>query len=121
MTDIHLPAAQDDTFGAGVSTTVAVPVERLFEAFVDASVQKHWLPSAKLRMRTSLHGRSARFDWEDETTRVIVGFSATGAGRSRVALRHERLADARAVERAKAFWRRRLGQLKGELEGAAAA
>ena len=52
-----------------------------------------------MRERTSQPGRSARFDWEGGDTRVNVGFTAKGKGTSQVALRHERLPNAKGAER----------------------
>jgi hypothetical protein len=105
-----------DGFTVTASKTVAVPVERLYEAFVDASVRGRWLPDAELRRRSALPPRSARFDWGDGTTRVNVFFTAKGADRSAAALQHERLPDGEAAERMKAFWRDRVAALKAELE-----
>ena len=42
-----------DGFAITASKTVAVPVERLYEAFVNGSRRKRWLPDGKLRVRTS--------------------------------------------------------------------
>jgi hypothetical protein len=106
----------DGTFAVGASKTVALPVERLFRAFMDARLRARWLPGAALRVRTSRAGRSARFDWQDGTTRVIVDFAARGEARSQVALVHERLPDARAAKQAKAYWRERMTALKVLLE-----
>jgi uncharacterized protein YndB with AHSA1/START domain len=108
---------RDGTFSVGVSRTVDVPVEHLFDAFADAELRDRWLPGAVLRERTSQPGRSARFDWEDGTTRVIVDFAAKGDTRSQVALQHERLPDAKAAEQTKAYWRERMTALKTLLEG----
>jgi hypothetical protein len=69
---------------------VAVPVEDLFDAFVDADVRDRWLPGVVLHERTSRPGRSARFDWEDGATRVNVGFAANGEAASQAAVEHER-------------------------------
>ena len=96
--------------------TVAVPVERLFDAFVDDSSRARWLPDGQLRQRTASRPRSARFDWGDGTTRVNVGFDAKDEGKSTVALEHERLPDAGEAERMKAYWRERVAALKAELE-----
>ena len=60
--------------------------------------------------------KSARYDWEDGETRVIVGFESLGESKSRVALSHERLPDADSAEAMKAFWRERLTSLKEQLE-----
>jgi hypothetical protein len=95
---------------------VAVPLERLFEAFVDARLRKRWLPGARMRKRTARLGRSARFDWEDGATRINVGFIGKGKGKSQVAVEHELLPDATAAEKAKAYWRERLAELKNMLE-----
>jgi hypothetical protein len=105
-----------DGFSITVSKTVAVPVDRLYEAFVDGSVRQGWLPDGDLRERTTIKPRSARFDWADGETRVNVGFMAKGEEKSTVALEHARLADAEEAERMKAYWRDRVAALKEELE-----
>jgi FAD/FMN-containing dehydrogenase len=103
---------RDGTYNASASKTVAVPVERLFEAFADI---ERWAPGTPLRERTSQPGRSARYDWGDGSTRVLVTFTAKGDAKSTVAVSHERLPDAEAAERIKAYWRERLAVLKAEL------
>jgi hypothetical protein len=108
----------DGSFTATASRTVAVPVERLFDAFVDESLRARWLSDGELRERTATRPRSARFDWGDGATRVHVGFEAAGDGKSRLALEHVRLADADETERMKAYWRAALGELKSTLESA---
>ncbi len=105
-----------DGFRVSVSKTVAVPVERLYDAFVDASLRSRWLPGADLRERTATRPRSARFDWGDGGTRVHVTFAGRGDERSTASLQHVRLADAAEAERMKAFWRERVAALKQELE-----
>lgn len=104
------------TFSITASKTVGVPAKRLFEAFVDAKLRKRWLPGAKMRKRTSERGRSARFDWDDGSTRVNVGFLTRGRSKSQVGLEHELLPDAGAAEEMKAYWRERLAGLKELLE-----
>jgi len=103
-------------FAITASKTVAVPVDRLYEAFVDESLRERWLPGGALRERTSSRPKSARFDWGDGSTRVLVGFTSKGDARSTLALAHERLPDAEEAERMKAFWRDRVAALKELLE-----
>jgi hypothetical protein len=67
-----------DGFSITASKTVAVPVERLYDAFVDGSLRGRWLPGGELRERTVSKPKSARCDWGDGTTRVNVGFVAKG-------------------------------------------
>jgi uncharacterized protein YndB with AHSA1/START domain len=105
-----------DGFSITASKTVAVPVERLYEAFVDASLRERWLPDGELRVRTASKPKSARFDWGDDGTRVNVGFTVKGTAKSAAALQHERFADAEEAERMKAFWRDRVAALKEVLE-----
>jgi hypothetical protein len=105
-----------DGFAVTASKTVAVPVDRLYDAFVDASLRERWLPDGELRERTATKPKTARFDWGDGQTRVIVGFVAKGVAKSAVALQHERLASAAEAERMKAHWRERVAALKEVLE-----
>ena len=103
-------------FAITAQKTMAVPVDLLFEAFVDDSLRERWLPDGVLRERTSTKPKSARFDWHEGKTRVIVDFAAKGESKSVVALAHERLPDAAAAEGMKAFWRERLEVLRSHLE-----
>ena len=105
-----------DGFTVTASKTVAVPVDRLYEAFLDESLRERWLPGAALRERTATRPKSARFDWGDGATRLSVAFLAKGEDKSAAALAHERIADAREAERMKAFWRERVTALKEVLE-----
>lgn len=104
------------TFSATASKTVGVPVERLFEAFADARLRGRWLPGAKMRVRTTEQGRSARFDWEDGGTRVNATFTDKGKAKSQVGVEHAHLPDTKSAEEAKVFWRERLSALKERLE-----
>jgi len=82
-----------DSSNFPVSKTVAVPVDRLYNAFLDGAARKRWLPDGELRTRTALEPKSARFDWGGGETRVNVFFTAKDTAKSSVAIQHERLAD----------------------------
>jgi hypothetical protein len=103
----------EDGFAVTASKTVAVPVERLFDAFVD---RRRWLPDGKLRERTATRPKSARFDWDEGDTRVHITFLAKGEAKSTVVVSHERLPNTQEAERTKAYWRERIAALKDELE-----
>ncbi len=100
------------------STTVDVPVHRLYDAFSSLALRDRWMPGAALTLRAEIPPRSARYDWGDGSTRVNVGFLEAGPDRSRVAVSHERLPDADAAEAMRTWWRERLQALKELLEGA---
>ena len=105
-----------DGFVASASKTVAVPVDRLFDAFVDESLRERWLPGVELRERTASRPKSARFDWGGGETRIVVDFNAKDEAKSVVSLEHRRLPDAADAARMKAYWRERVGVLKEVLE-----
>ena len=103
-------------FEVNASKTVAVPVERLYEAFIDPGLREHWLPGASMEVRTTRPGRSIRANWDDGSTRLVVDFTAKGEAKSQVALVHERIADAATADELKAWWRGRVAALKQLLE-----
>jgi Domain of unknown function (DUF4287) len=104
-------------FTVSASKTVAVPVERLYEAFVDESLRQRWLPDGELSVRTASEAKSVRFDWGDGETRVNVWFEAKGEAKSTAALQHERLPAGEEADRMKVYWRDRVAALKEVLEG----
>jgi hypothetical protein len=114
---LRVVGQKDDGFSVTAQRTVAVPVGKLFDAFVDAGLRERWLPGADLRERTSTKPKSAHYDWAGGPSRVHVVFVAKDAGRSLVAVEHARLADAKEAERMKASWRQGLTRLRTVLEG----
>ena len=98
------------------SKTVAVPVERLDEAFADPELRERWLPGAGFEVRTARPARSIRANWEDGSTRLVIAFTARGEARSQVALAHERIPDAGTADKLKTWWRERVAVLKQVLE-----
>lgn len=110
------PGQRSDGWAVTASKTVEVPVEKLFDAFAKESIREQWLPEADLRLRTATAPVSARYDWGDGSTRLIVGFESLGPARSRVALEHEKLPDSEVAERMKPWWRERVVVLKELLE-----
>jgi hypothetical protein len=103
-------------FEVNASRTVAVPVERLYEAFADPTLRERWLPGAAVEVRTARPARSIRANWDDGSTRLVIAFTARGEAKSQVALVHERVPDAGTADRLKAFWRERMAALKQLLE-----
>jgi hypothetical protein len=106
----------EEGFTVTASKTVAVPIERLYAAFVDADERERWLPGAELRERATIEPRSARFDWGDGASRIHVSLIAKGEAKTTAALTHERLPDSAEAERMKAYWRERVAGLKEVLE-----
>jgi uncharacterized protein YndB with AHSA1/START domain len=113
---MRLKHQQADGFTIYASKTIAVPVEVLFDAFVNTRSRRRWLTDGTMSLRTSQPGHTARFDWGDGATRVSVSFEDKGAAKATVAVAHERLPDADEAEVMKASWRERLAGLKSFLE-----
>jgi hypothetical protein len=107
---------RDGLYSAGATKTVAVPVEELYDAFTDPARREDWLPGVHLRERTASPHKTARYDWGEGSTRVVVGFLPKGERKSQVAISHERLPDGESAATMKAFWRERLSGLKAVLE-----
>jgi uncharacterized protein YndB with AHSA1/START domain len=103
-------------FEVNASRTVAVPVDRLYEAFADPAVRERWLPGTTVEVRRAQPAKSIRANWDDGSTRLVIAFTARGAARSQVALVHERVPDAGTADKLKAFWRERMAALKQLLE-----
>lgn len=107
----------DGTYSVSASKTVNVPVDTLFEAFHDAGTRESWLGEFDLDIRTVRPSKSVTARWEDSSTRLTVSFEAKDAGKSQVALAHERIPDAKQADELKVFWRERMFLLKKLLEG----
>jgi hypothetical protein len=113
---IRLKHQQADGFTIYVSKTIAVPLEVLFDAFVNPRLRRKWLTDGTMSLRTSQPGRTARFDWGDGSTRASVSFVDKGPAKVTVAVAHERLPDPDEAETAKVSWRVRLADLESFLE-----
>jgi hypothetical protein len=113
MRDLHQQAGG---YSIGASRTVAVSADELLAAFTDPGLRASWLPDAQLAERSIRPGKSARFDWLADGSRLVVGFERKGKTKAQVALIHEKLSDPAAAERMKVYWRERLNELKRLLE-----
>ena len=113
---MRLKHQQADGFTIYASKTIAVPVDVLFDAFVNPRSRRKWLAGGTMSLRTSQPANTARFNWADGSTRVMASFVEKGASKSTVAVAHERLPDADEAETTKIAWRERLSDLKTFLE-----
>jgi hypothetical protein len=103
-------------FEVNASKTVAVPVERLYEAFADPDLRERWLPGETFEVRVAHPGKSIRANWDDGSTLLVVGFTARGESKSQVSLIHQRIPDAETAAKLKSWWRDRMAALKQLLE-----
>lgn len=103
-------------FSVSVTRTMAGDPEALLGAFTDVSRRERWLPGAPMTPRPTRAKRTARFDWGDPPSRVVVTIDPKDTGRSTVTVSHEKLSDATAAESMKAYWRAALDDLRRQAE-----
>ena len=106
----------DGSFEASKSRTFPVALPRLYRAFSHGPTRARWLADTDLTVRSATRGKSMSLVWPDRTT-VTVWFVGKGAGKSQVALAHQKLPDRAAVDRMKQYWTGRLDALKEVLAG----
>ena len=106
---------RDGSFEASKSKTFTVPLDRLYQAFVDSRTRARWLPGIQLTVRTATRNKSMRITWPDGTS-LEVGFMSKGTSKSQVALQHVRLPDRTAATRMKEYWAERLAALEQVLD-----
>ena len=109
------PGQMADGFRIGANRTVDVDADRLLAAFTNPKVRAKWLP-VPVRQRPTRAALTARFDWPDPTSRVVILVLPKGPAKATVSLQHEQLPDAATADRFKAEWKGWLGRLKAVLE-----
>ncbi len=100
----------DGTYEASKSRTYAVPVAELFEAWADDGARRTWLDEPGVRVTAVKTNKSARLRWSDGRI-VSVWLTPKSAGRSTVAVQHDKLPDRETANRLKQYWGERLDAL----------
>ena len=112
---LRAPHQMADGFAVSVTRTVDIPPELALRAFTDETLRAGWLP-VPMRQRPTRARNTARFDWDEPPSRVVVSLVPKGEARTTIAVAHEQLPDAAAGERLKSSWRAWLAALKTVLE-----
>jgi uncharacterized protein YndB with AHSA1/START domain len=98
-----------------VSRTIGAPVGKAFKAWTDEKIRKQWLP-ANFKIRKATANKSLRISWEDGTTSLAVAFYPKGAGKCQVVAQHNKIQNAKAAAKMKAFWAKALDRLKESID-----
>jgi hypothetical protein len=106
---------RDGSFEVSASKTIDAGIDDVLDAFESTAVRDRWLPGVAIGRVDRSSGR-LRFDWTDGLSRVTVTVSGARAGKTMVAIQHDRVRDAIAAQELKTYWRERLAALKGQLE-----
>jgi hypothetical protein len=97
-----------DGFAVSVSKVLPYPVEKVFEAWQDVPRRK-WLPE-DITITKQTENKTIRGKLLDDT-RLSIGFYPK-RDRVQVALQHEKLRNAAAVEKQRAFWKKAFERLE---------
>ena len=92
------------------SKTIAVPVDKLFDAFANARTRKRWLGDVKLKVRSATKPKAMHITWDDKTS-VDIGFFPKGDAKSYVAVAHVKLPSKADADLKKQFWSEKLAAL----------
>ena len=92
------------------SKTIAVPVDKLFDAFANARTRKRWLGDVKLTVRSATKPKAMHITWDDKTS-VDIGFFKKGDAKSYVAVAHVKLQSKADANQKKQFWSEKLDAL----------
>jgi hypothetical protein len=101
---------KSDGFAITRSKVVPASLVTLYRAWTDGRQRARWLSGARFRVSTATRGKSLRLVCEDGT-RVDVGFTSKGPGKSQVSVQHRKLPTAAEATRAKRYWTERLSEL----------
>ena len=105
-----------DGFTVSATRTIGTRPERVLDAFDRPEERARWLPDVVLTRRRTKASHTARFDWDEPPSRVVVWATPRPDGRTTVTISHEKLPDAATGERMQALWRAGLVRLAAALE-----
>jgi uncharacterized protein YndB with AHSA1/START domain len=106
-----------DGFSISRSKTLPAPAAALFEAWHDGRQRARWLADPKVTIRAATPGRSLRITWVDGKSSVEVMLYPKAAGKTQLTVQHNKLADAKAAARMKAYWGAQLDALAALVGG----
>ncbi len=101
-----------DGFSVSRSKTLPVPVESLYESWVDVRSRARWLGKTPVTVRKATRDKSIRITWVDGKTTVEVNFYRKGENKSQVTVQHSKLSSAAAANKMKTFWGEALDALE---------
>ena len=101
-------------FQSTLSRTFPVPLFAAFAAWADKGLRGHWLDAPGLDFTKLNVGKNIRARWPDGS-RLDIRFNASGPDKCQIVVDTMKLADAEAVQKAKAFWQAQFERLQAYL------
>lgn len=100
-----------DGFSISRSKTLPTSAAALFRAWHDPRQRGRWLADPQLTIRTARPGKSLRMTWGDRKSSVEVMLYPKPGGKTQMTVQHDKLADAKAAAKMKAYWGEQLDAL----------
>ena len=97
------------------SKTLNVGVGSVFKAWKNERARAQWLDDS-ITIRKATVNKSMRITWTDGTSNVEVNFYPKGVGKTQLAVQHNKLPNAKAAAKMKAFWGQRLQRLQETIQ-----
>jgi hypothetical protein len=107
---------KEDGFEISVSKTVNVPLEVLYNSWINKAVRSKWLGKEDITIRKATENKSVRITWSDNITSLSVDFYGKGEGKSQVVVQHLKIANSKQGSQLKEYWGKTLEGLKKLLE-----
>jgi hypothetical protein len=114
LRDLHQKCTGE--YSASVSRTMAVPIAKIYAAWVDDKVRNSWLGNAEIQISTKTENKSLRAAWDGGKSRLSVNFYPKGAAKTQVAVDHMKLANSKDCVSMKAYWSTSLNRLQELIE-----
>jgi uncharacterized protein YndB with AHSA1/START domain len=103
-------------YSISASKTLAAPAERVYAAWNVDAERGRWL-GMNLKVRSAAPPKSIRLNWSDQLSQIVVMLQPRGAGKTQVAVEHNKLKDRAECARMKTFWASALERLGAAVGG----
>src|ERR1700677_2047848 len=84
-------------FAATGSLTLAEPLAKVYAAWADEKLRRHWLRLAKMGVGTANEHKSLRAASNSGKSRIVVSFCGESAGKTLVAIEYTKLSNAERI------------------------
>ena len=105
-----------DGYQISRSKTIAVPISRLYAAWVELDLREAWLGKVNLQIRSANIDKSLRISWLEPPSLVTVNLYSKTGDKSQVTVQHSKLDSPKQAEVMKVYWTQALARLQGLLE-----
>ncbi|OGC86173.1 MAG: hypothetical protein A2142_02430 [candidate division Zixibacteria bacterium RBG_16_48_11] len=103
-------------YSVSASRVVNVPLSTLYHSWAEAKQRDKWLKVKRIEVRKATANKSIRITWSDKKSSLEVNFYDKGKSKTQVVVQHSKLKDAKAAEKMKGYWAKKLDGLKAFLE-----